>query len=61
MIKLVNGLFAITAPASGAPSTDFCIMPLKANCSADSAEMALAMEKDSVWRGSQESGTFTLP
>ena len=34
---------------------------LKVNCSADSAEMALAMEKDSVWRGGQENGTFTLP
>ena len=34
---------------------------LKVNCSADLAEMALAMEKDSVWRGGQENSTFTLP
>ena len=35
-----------------------CLCELKVNCSADSAEMALAMEKDSVWRGGQENGTL---
>ena len=55
----------LTAPASVAPSIiALCLCGLKVNCSVDSVEMALANYgelEDSVWRGGQENGIFSLP